>query len=289
MPPKRKASIAAASPAGGEAPVDRSKMRRSEMPLPPKAAANGKQLPRRQSSRGGAAFTNPNVNPEVLDAPNALRASPDGHECADEEAHLHQHSIDAGNAVNGVNADPVRPSTLQNATTEVKTVSTNGAESFDEAGATSAAPGAGRAKRKKAGAAHVKVEGGDSNITSTNDVLGSSAPAEDAGVTGDPEAEGLDGEEGGEVELKEALARPPPVHSEYLPLPWKGRLGYVRPCTTPCSLTKLTCTSGLSQHLPTKRQSSRVQLQNVPNREHHRTSPPFEGHISARACNQEPP
>ena len=28
-------------------------------------------------------------------------------------------------------------------------------------------------------------------------------------------------------ELKEALGRPPPVHSSYLPLPWKGRLGYV--------------------------------------------------------------
>ena len=27
-------------------------------------------------------------------------------------------------------------------------------------------------------------------------------------------------------EVKEALARPPPVNSDYLPLPWKGRLGY---------------------------------------------------------------
>lgn len=29
-------------------------------------------------------------------------------------------------------------------------------------------------------------------------------------------------------ELQEALGRPPPVNSSYLPLPWKGRLGYVR-------------------------------------------------------------
>lgn len=28
-------------------------------------------------------------------------------------------------------------------------------------------------------------------------------------------------------QLKAALGRPPPVHSSYLPLPWKGRLGYV--------------------------------------------------------------
>lgn len=31
-----------------------------------------------------------------------------------------------------------------------------------------------------------------------------------------------------EGEVQEALSRPPPVNSDYLPLPWKGRLGYVR-------------------------------------------------------------
>jgi UV DNA damage endonuclease len=41
---------------------------------------------------------------------------------------------------------------------------------------------------------------------------------------GDPEAE--DEEEADPDELKEALSRPPPVNSSYLPLPWKGRLGY---------------------------------------------------------------
>jgi UV DNA damage endonuclease len=28
-------------------------------------------------------------------------------------------------------------------------------------------------------------------------------------------------------ELQDALSRPPPVNSSYLPLPWRGRLGYV--------------------------------------------------------------
>lgn len=28
-------------------------------------------------------------------------------------------------------------------------------------------------------------------------------------------------------DVKEAVSRPPPVNSNYLPLPWKGRLGYV--------------------------------------------------------------
>jgi UV DNA damage endonuclease len=42
---------------------------------------------------------------------------------------------------------------------------------------------------------------------------------------GDPEAEGE--EEADEEEIKEAMLRSPPVNSNYLPLPWKGRLGYV--------------------------------------------------------------
>jgi UV DNA damage endonuclease len=234
MPQKRKASTAAVSPAAGEAPVNRSKIRRSEVPLPSKATDKGKKPPRQQSARGGAAITNPNVNPELLDAPNALRASPDGHECADAEAHLHQHDIDIGNGVNGVNADVAKPSTSQNATTEVKTAPLTGAESIDKDGATAAAPAAGRAKGKRARATQVKTEVAESHVASANGVLqNSTAPAEEAGVTGDPEAEGGEGEETDEVELKEAMTRPPPVNSEYLPLPWKGRLGYVRPLHDP--------------------------------------------------------
>jgi UV DNA damage endonuclease len=214
-------------------------MRRSEVPLPPNATGKETKVTRRQSSRGGnAAVTNPDVNPEVLDAPNALRASPDGHECAEGEAHLHQHDIDAGSAVNGVNASSAKPSTSQSATTEVKAIPSTSTESVGEAGAIAATPAAteqtGKAKRKKNGVQHVKKESGDSNLPGTNGVLGNvTAPAEDAGVTGDPEAEGVDGEEGDEVELKAALSRPPPVNSEYLPLPWKGRLGYVRTLHNP--------------------------------------------------------
>jgi UV DNA damage endonuclease len=46
---------------------------------------------------------------------------------------------------------------------------------------------------------------------------------------GDPEAEGDEevDEEVDEEEVKQAPSRPPPVNSDYLPLPWKGRLGYV--------------------------------------------------------------
>ncbi|KAF2228307.1 UV-endonuclease UvdE-domain-containing protein [Elsinoe ampelina] len=47
---------------------------------------------------------------------------------------------------------------------------------------------------------------------------------EDVDALRDNEAE-VD-EEADEEEVKEALSRPPPVNSSYLPLPWKGRLGY---------------------------------------------------------------
>jgi UV DNA damage endonuclease len=33
--------------------------------------------------------------------------------------------------------------------------------------------------------------------------------------------------EGQDVSFERGAARPPPVNSDYLPLPWKGRLGYV--------------------------------------------------------------
>jgi UV DNA damage endonuclease len=55
---------------------------------------------------------------------------------------------------------------------------------------------------------------------------------DEAVLTRDPEADEDEGEkEDVETEKKEA-ARPPPVNSDYLPLPWKGRLGYVRPPLT---------------------------------------------------------
>lgn len=50
----------------------------------------------------------------------------------------------------------------------------------------------------------------------------------------DPEADEPDDGEKEDVETeKKEAARPPPVNSDYLPLPWKGRLGYVSPHSSP--------------------------------------------------------
>jgi UV DNA damage endonuclease len=82
------------------------------------------------------------------------------------------------------------------------------------------------------------VNGAASNVSPANatngDVTRTSGDAavkteEDVGVAEDPEDERPKDEiENEEEEVKEALRRPPPINSDILPLPWKGRLGYVR-------------------------------------------------------------
>lgn len=62
-------------------------------------------------------------------------------------------------------------------------------------------------------------------------------PAGQAAPTLDPESDEdipVEAEE-----LKEALGRPPPVNSSYLPLPWKGRLGYVSGASRRCQSGQL--------------------------------------------------
>lgn len=201
MPPKRKKSAVTASPAASDSPaLDMSKVPHTAVPLPPNVAGDAPKPTRRQSARGGkSAATNPNTNPEVLDGVSALRASPDGHEEGAPESHLAP-SMSNG-VVNGAAKD---------ATTEMRTPTI------------AADAPAGKGKRKKAAAPQVKVETEESNgVTKI-------APTENTGMAGDPEE--ADGLEEDEVEVREALSRPPPVNSEYLPLPWKGRLGYV--CTS---------------------------------------------------------
>ncbi|KAF1836895.1 UV-endonuclease UvdE [Decorospora gaudefroyi] len=168
---RKRGSVATATPTADDHAIDRSHMRRTEVPLPP----NVSKPPRRQSTRGGKAVkTDPNLNPDILDGISALRASPDGHE------------------------DEALPSPTTNGDASVaKGAASAGTATSD--------------KHKKGGGPHVKVEGEESR----------------AGLSGDAEdADGLGAEYEDEAEVKEALSRPPPVNSEYLPLPWKGRLGY---------------------------------------------------------------
>ncbi|KAK5210806.1 UV-damage endonuclease [Exophiala xenobiotica] len=89
-------------------------------------------------------------------------------------------------------------------------------------------PGAGRKKRKTA-VTKVKKETEDVEVEEPAKPVMPATPIKKAVKHDDvdredPEAEGE--EDADPEELKEALSRPPPVNSSYLPLPWKGRIGY---------------------------------------------------------------
>ena len=76
----------------------------------------------------------------------------------------------------------------------------------------------------------------------------------------DPEDDGI--EEADEEEIQAALSRPPPVNSDYLPLPWKGRIGYVCQLHTP--FIPFLTSPGLPLHLPPLLQSPRLHIANLP-------------------------
>lgn len=162
MAPKRKRSSIAAV--------------ESEIPLPQPLSSTmppKRKVPSRAKSK---AATNPDQNPQVLDGPNATRASPDS---------------DVNDVLPlNLPAEPAEP----------------------------AEP----AKKKRATAAKKKVNAPKIEATPKAAVRKDEASAPGLG---DPEAEGEEAAD--EEELTEALSRAPPVNSDYLPLPWKGRLGYV--------------------------------------------------------------
>lgn len=188
------------------------------IPIPVPPFDDDEPLPKRRASQRNvsrakpiAASTDPNKNASVLDAAEALRASPDADE-PDERMDVEKAGMDAQkqikdedqgvSLINGEDSD----SALSDAPELESPVDTQETK-------TKGKPLRGRKKEKP--------------------ILGNkSAPAAKGKEASkefqclDPDAEG--DEEAGEEEIQAALSRPPPVNSDYLPLPWKGRLGYVR-------------------------------------------------------------
>lgn len=171
------------------------------------AFTNGHAAPppakRRASARNIStiAATDPELNEDVIDAPNALRASPDSDVNED--------------IVPGLVKEEESP--LSDAPNPVKPAEKKASGKKAPKKAKAENDGTESAKQKHATKTAVKKEPGDED---TNDI----AKNEANGDRADPEAEGDDA--ANEDEIKEALGRPPPVNSDYLPLPWKGRLGY---------------------------------------------------------------
>ena len=161
-------------------------------------------LKRRASARKASslakASTNPDVNANVLDAPQALRASPDA---SGSDERLNVEAV-------GMNAEE-----------QIKEEQPLAANA-DTGKASKGKKSRSKAKTKESADKKVKVED-----VETGEIANpkKEKPASKEPSFLDPEADGV--EEADEEELKEALYRPPPINSDYLPLPWKGRLGYV--------------------------------------------------------------
>jgi UV DNA damage endonuclease len=285
MASKRKRSTAVADEQSSKTEAPRPRQR-TTVPLPANLTTADPPPPRRQSTRGGnPAITNPDVNPDVVDGLSALRASPDGGDIPNVGPAVKVRkakSIGADVSANGDLASQEATAVETPAETPAATetissvhpaaeelgrgqgrVKKIGPAAVQKHASAAPAPAAenmaadvldqrpGRNKRKKA-SQHVKVDSADANSTAA--IASGNTLEHDVGVTVDPEDDtALAGqnEVDDEDEVKEALSRPPPVNSDYLPLPWKGRLGYVRThsCPSYTHMFKLTGMIGVSQHL----------------------------------------
>ena len=208
MAKRKSLSNTAEEPAFTIAPIPAPNFDGDQAP-PPKRRASQRKVSQPKPKTGS---TNPDKNAKVLDAPEALRASPDASEI-DERMDLAAVGMDVEKQVKEEDNDSplsemsdVEDPTEKKAAKGMSKAQSGGKK---EANVNSKAKPAAGAKEKK-------------DTTKEPQFL-------------DPEAEG--DEEADEEEIQAALARPPPVNSGYLPLPWKGRLGYV------CFSTSVSCSS----------------------------------------------
>lgn len=153
--------------------------------------------------------TNPEKNPEIEDGKDALRSSPDAEAREAQPKPKKTAKKAAKNAQ--VTRTPVKPTKVPESDSPLSEVSDM-----------------------------EKLEAAVKKPTKT--VLPKKAP--EARDQEDPEADGDDTVD--PEELRAAMSRPPAVNSSYLPLPWKGRLGYACLNTylrlaTPPVFTSRTC------------------------------------------------
>ncbi|KAL8904630.1 MAG: hypothetical protein Q9171_006976, partial [Xanthocarpia ochracea] len=165
-----------------------------------------KRVARGSRSSGRKVSMNPDKNANVLDAPEAFRASPD--------AHTKDERMDLDKMFNKEKDDSV-PSLVENGDSDTPLSELSDIESLVKA---TAPPAKASKKGGKGKAAKATL-----NEKPVEPATTKKADAKEPQFL-DPEADGE--EEADEEEIKAALSRPPPVNSDVLPLPWKGRLGY---------------------------------------------------------------
>lgn len=187
-------------------------------------------LARRTSTRGKKAkiTMNPDQNPDIVDGKAALRASPD----ADEKGE----SLDVEKVIPP--KPPITPQRAKgDATKPVPTEEDDSDSSLSDVPSQIPTP-ARKKPRKTPTKSSVSAKKGSDEIKIFKAEQAAKKAAEKVKVKkeddGDDEwdkRQDPDGDEEGPAEevdvLKREAGRPPPVNSDYLPLPWKGRLGYV--------------------------------------------------------------
>ena len=263
MPPKRKRSSAAnASTATtkGLSPI------LHETPIPPPVPVSKKPPPpKRQASRRSRVDTNPDYNADIIDGKAALRASPD----ADEKGE----ALD----MKKVNAGPPVTSAKTNGVKKILSVDDSDSPLSDLEEVPAPTPA--EKQKKTPTKSSIAAKKGSDEIKAFKAEQAAKKSAEmkikkeedgdDWDKRQDPDGDDAALAEDVDTLRKEA-ARPPPVNSDYLPLPWKGRLGYVS--TAPrihCVVADVT--RGMSKHIPPIFQSSSLQFPNLPHRLHSRT------------------
>lgn len=179
--------------------------------------------PKRQASRRGKVDTNPDYNADITDGKAALRASPDADELGESVA---IEKIKQG--------PPVTPAKTHAMKVQSKKKDNDSPLSELKAQAPTTTP----AKKKKSPTkSSIAAKKGSDEIKAFRAEQAARKVAEQQKIKKEDDGDEWekrqdpDGDDAGAVEdieiIKTEAGRPPPVNSDYLPLPWKGRLGYV--------------------------------------------------------------
>lgn len=196
------------------------------------AAIAGPESKRRASARTSA-VVNPDLNGDILDAPDATRASPDSDineaivpgTVKQEGIGRSESPLSDVPAVVEVPKSKGQSKGRKVAASKVVVKTKDGIADVEDPNVTAVLAASKAFRTKKA----VKLEpdqvNGTVSVATTPAKLAPKKTKPKEGEAHDPEAD-EDDEEADEAEILEASRRPPPVNSPYLPLPWKGRLGY---------------------------------------------------------------
>ncbi|TGO26709.1 hypothetical protein BPAE_0054g00170 [Botrytis paeoniae] len=213
MAPKRKRSTAAATPMtdGASTPI---------LPSTQSTSIKPPARPSRQSSRRGKPDTNPEHNADIVDSKTALRASPDADEPG-ESFDLKKIEV------------PITPAKDNGVTIPVKNEEND--SPLSDIGEDIPVPTPAKKQKKAPTKSSIAAKKGSDEIKAFVAEQAAKKAAEKKIKKEDDEDEwdkrlDPDGDEEGQAEDADAIKlearRPPPINSDYLPLPWKGRLGY---------------------------------------------------------------